>query len=129
MRVKTVPLLRQALAKRSRVALDLAFDLMVLPLSYVALNVSAFIVLALAAAAIEPQLFAWVWIGVACGVALVLHILRGWQLSGAGAQGLLDLARAPFFLFWKIVVMMRGGESKEWVRTKREGTQPPPPAQ
>ena len=53
---------------------------------------------------------------------LVLHILRGWHLSGAGLQGLADLARAPFFLLWKVLVMVRGNSSKEWVRTKRENS-------
>jgi hypothetical protein len=43
-------------------------------------------------------------------------------MSGAGLQGLLDLAWSPVFLLWKIVVMLRGRESKEWVRTKREGS-------
>ncbi len=35
-------------------------------------------------------------------------------------RGLLDLARAPFFLVWKLLVMFSRGNSKEWVRTKRE---------
>lgn len=58
----------------------------------------------------------------ACVAALMLYILRGWQLSGVGLKGLFDLARAPFFLAWKIVIMLRGRASKEWVRTKREGS-------
>ena len=67
---------------------------------------------------------AWEWLAIGCCLALVLHILRGWQLSGAGLRGLLDLGRAPFFLVWKLMVMLgsRGG-SREWVRTKREGSQ------
>jgi len=122
MRMKTLPLLREAVRTRSRVRLDLALDLLVLPLSYVALNIAALLVLATFAALREPQLYPWVWVGVGCSAALALHILRGWQLSGAGAQGLLDLARAPFFLLWKIIVMSSGRDSKEWVRTKREGS-------
>jgi len=121
-RSKTGLLLQQALRKRSWVCLDLALDLMVLPLSYVVLNVVALLVLATLAAGKGPDSYAWVWLGAGCVGALGLHILRGWQLSGAGLQGLLDLARAPFFLFWKIMVMVTGGGSKEWVRTKREGS-------
>jgi cellulose synthase/poly-beta-1,6-N-acetylglucosamine synthase-like glycosyltransferase len=116
----TVPLLRQAVRKRSLVCLDLACDLMVLPLSYVVLNVLALLVLAVIATLAQPLMQVWIWVGLGCVAALVLHILRGWQLSGAGLQGLVDLARAPFFLLWKIVVMLRGNRSKEWVRTKRE---------
>jgi cellulose synthase/poly-beta-1,6-N-acetylglucosamine synthase-like glycosyltransferase len=119
MRSKTLPLLQQVLATRSRVCLDLAVDLLVLPLSYVALNVVAFFVLAVVAAGQVSA--AWAWLAVGCCLALALHILRGWQLSGAGMRGLLDLGRAPFFLAWKLMVMLGGrGESKEWVRTKRE---------
>jgi cellulose synthase/poly-beta-1,6-N-acetylglucosamine synthase-like glycosyltransferase len=118
----TVPLLRQAVRGRSRVCFDLACDLMVLPLSYVVLNVVALLVLAGIAALVQPAVQAWMWVGLGCGAALVLHILRGWQLSGTGLQGLADLARAPFFLLWKILVMLRGNQSKEWVRTKREGS-------
>jgi cellulose synthase/poly-beta-1,6-N-acetylglucosamine synthase-like glycosyltransferase len=118
MRSKTLPLLRQGLATRSRVCLDLALDLLVLPLSYVALNVVAFLVLAGVAAGQVSA--AWAWLAVGCCLALALHILRGWQLSGAGIRGLLDLGRAPFFLAWKLMVMLGGRESKEWVRTKRE---------
>jgi cellulose synthase/poly-beta-1,6-N-acetylglucosamine synthase-like glycosyltransferase len=122
-RTKTLPLLRQALRKRSVVCLDLALDLMVLPLSYVALNVVVLLFLAgVAAAAGQPFVQAWVWLGAGCVAALVLHILRGWQLSGAGLQGLLDLAWSPVFLIWKIIVMLSGRGSKEWVRTKREGS-------
>jgi cellulose synthase/poly-beta-1,6-N-acetylglucosamine synthase-like glycosyltransferase len=118
----TVPLLRQAVRKRSLVCLDLACDLMVLPLSYVVLNVLALLVLAVIATLAQPLMQVWIWVGLGCVAALVLHILRGWQLSGTGLQGLVDLARAPFFLLWKIVVMLRGNQSKEWVRTKREGS-------
>ena len=122
-RSNTLPLLRQALRKRSLVCLDLAFDLMVLPLSYVVLNVVALLLLAALFAVTGLQSGSvWLWLGAACACALMIYILRGWQLSGAGLQGLLDLARAPFFLVWKIVIMIRGRESNEWIRTKREGS-------
>jgi cellulose synthase/poly-beta-1,6-N-acetylglucosamine synthase-like glycosyltransferase len=119
LRDKTLPLLKQALLKRSAVCLDLAMDLLVLPLSYVALNAAA---LAAAAWLLAPfDTGPWFWTGVACCGALVLYILRGWQLSGTGSRGLLDLLRAPFFLLWKLAVMFRSRRSNEWVRTNREG--------
>ena len=118
-REKTLPLLRQALLNRSALCLDLALDLMVLPLSYVALNVAAVLVLATFAAT-QGVSQAWQWLGIGCAVSLLFYTLRGWQLSGAGLRGLLDLARVPFFLAWKIAVMARGRHSKEWVRTNRE---------
>jgi hypothetical protein len=60
-------------------------------------------------------------LGAAFAICLLLYVLRGWQLSGVGAQGLLDLARAPGFLIWKVVLMLKPNKSTEWVRTDREG--------
>lgn len=119
-RTRTVPLLAQAVRRHSLVCLDLACDLMVLPLSFVALNVGLLVILAIAASAAQPSLHGWVWVGAACTAILTLHVLRGWQLSGTGARGLLDLARAPFFLLWKIAALS-GRRPRQWVRTKREG--------
>jgi hypothetical protein len=58
----------------------------------------------------------------ACSGALVAYVLRGWQLSGVGPKGILDLARVPWFLVWKIWLTLRRHDSKEWVRTGREGS-------
>lgn len=122
MRRMTWPLLRAAAAHRSRVCLDLALDLIVLPLSYVVVNVAVFVVLATGLAMFLPSLQAWLWLAAGCAAALVTYVLRGWQLSGTGLQGLLDLARAPLYLVWKIVLMLRRGAGREWVRTEREGS-------
>ncbi|HEX2585028.1 MAG TPA: glycosyltransferase family 2 protein [Steroidobacteraceae bacterium] len=119
-RNKTFPLLMHAFKQPSRVCLDLALDLMVLPLSYVVINIVLLTGLAALMTWIDGSFITWLWIGVGCVVALVLHVLRGWQLSGTGAQGLLDFAHAPGFLLWKLVLMLRRRESKEWVRTERE---------
>jgi len=119
-RNKTLPLLIQAVKQPSRVCLDLALDLMVLPLSYVVINVALLIGLAALAMWFDHHFIVWMWAGVACVVALALHVLRGWQLSGTGMQGLLDFAHAPGFLLWKLVLMLSRRESKEWVKTERE---------
>jgi cellulose synthase/poly-beta-1,6-N-acetylglucosamine synthase-like glycosyltransferase len=120
-RGKTLPLLAAAFRQRSAICLDLALDLLVLPLSYVAINVLALIAMAAALSWWQPAYYGWVWAGLACGASLVLYVLRGWQLSGIGAQGLLDLARAPGFLVWKVLLMLNPRKSGEWVRTDREG--------
>ena len=119
-RSKTLPLLQAALQRRSAVCADLALDLLVLPLSYVALNVIAFATLAAIANLAFPAAAMWLWPALVCGAALALYVLRGWQLSGIGAQGVLDLARAPFFLAWKVLLLLRRQKSTEWVRTERE---------
>jgi cellulose synthase/poly-beta-1,6-N-acetylglucosamine synthase-like glycosyltransferase len=119
-RQKTLPLLSAAAARRSAVCLDLGLDLMVLPLSYIALNVLALVSVAILAAWNHPALQVWVWVAIGCLLSQLLYVLRGWKLSGVGAQGLLDLARAPMFLLWKLLLLLRPRKSQTWVRTGRE---------
>ncbi len=119
-RSKTLSLLRTARGPGGGVCLDLALDLLVLPLSYVAVNVALLIVLAGVALLWEPSVEIWLWLGLGCGASLLLYVLRGWQLSGVGMRGLVDLLRAPFFVLWKVLLMLRAHKSGEWVRTKRE---------
>ena len=119
-RRKTMPLLIAAVKQPSIVCLDLALDLLVLPLSYVALNVVALMVVAGMATWWRASFEPWLWLSAACAASLVVYVLRGWQLSGVGPRGLLDLARAPGFLVWKVVLMLSPGKSAEWVRTDRE---------
>lgn len=122
LRTKTLPLLKQAVAKRSLVCLDLAMDLLVLPLSYVVLNAAALTAAGWLLAPAEARTGPWFWTGLLCFAGLGAYVLRGWQLSGAGLRGLLDLMRAPFFLLWKIAVMFRSRRATEWIRTRREGS-------
>lgn len=118
-RTQALPLLRAGLTRPSAVCLDLAFDLLVLPLSYVVLNVLALAGLALAWQWLGHPAAAWLALSLACAASLAAYVLRGWWLSGVGWRGLLDLAAAPFFLVWKLAVMLRPG-GNSWVRTERE---------
>jgi cellulose synthase/poly-beta-1,6-N-acetylglucosamine synthase-like glycosyltransferase len=118
-RSKTLELLRAAVRQRSRICLDLAADLLVLPLSYIVLNIA---LLAATAALVQmwlPEARVWLWAAAGCAACVCAYVLRGWRLSGIGARGILDLARAPAFLTWKLLLMLRR-ESSEWVRTDRE---------
>ncbi|MEO8315998.1 MAG: glycosyltransferase family 2 protein [Pseudomonadota bacterium] len=119
-RSKTLPLLKRAVTARSLVCLDLAADLLVLPLSYVALNAMALTAAAWLLAPAAERTGVWFWLGLSCCAALLLYILRGWQLSKTGLRGLLDLLRAPFYMMWKLAVMFRSRRTTEWVRTNRE---------
>ena len=119
-RTQTLKLLNAALKRRSGVCLDLALDLLVLPLSYVALNVLLLLSVAAFALWLNLAPAAWLWAGIACFAGLCSYVLRGWQLSGIGARGALDLAGIPWFLAWKVWLMLQRRESKEWVRTSRE---------
>lgn len=118
-RSRAIPLLRAAIRRADAVCLDLALDLMVLPLSYVTLNVVLLIGCALIAVHWRLAQFAWLWLALACVASLLAYVLRGWQLSGIGARGLFDLARAPVFLTWKVLLMLRPRKDG-WVRTDRE---------
>lgn len=119
-RSRTLPLLQAARRSGGGVCLDLAIDLLVLPLSYVAINVALLIVLASLAMLWEPSMDSWLWLGIFCGISLSLHVLRGWQLSGVGMRGLRDLVRVPMFVLWKALLMQRRYAPAEWIRTKRE---------
>ncbi|MDE2219365.1 MAG: glycosyltransferase [Gammaproteobacteria bacterium] len=118
-RAQALPLLRAGLTRPSAICLDLACDLLVLPLSYVVLNVLALAGLALLLQWLGHPAAAWLSLSLVCALSLALYVLRGWQLSGVGWRGLLDLAAAPFYLAWKLAVMLRPGGSS-WVRTERE---------
>lgn len=119
-RARARPLLLASLRRLSLVCLDLALDLIVPPLSYVALNAALLLVLAAMLSWWNMAYLPWLWVAASCVLSILLYVLRGWQLSGVGLRGLLDLAWAPAFLGWKIVSMLRRHDSKEWVRTDRE---------
>jgi len=120
MRSRAAPLLLAALCQPSRICLDLALDLLLLPLSYVALNTISLIVVAWALSQWLPLWPGWLGLGLACAAVLLLHVLRGWQLSGLGRKGLIDLLYAPFFVGWKLLVMLGRRDPRGWVSTRRE---------
>ncbi|HSQ66388.1 MAG TPA: glycosyltransferase family 2 protein [Polyangiaceae bacterium] len=109
-------------ALHDRIALDLAVDLVVPPLSVLVsltlLGASA----SLALAHFEAPgglLAAALW--GASGLALLAHVLRGWQLSGTGLRGLAGFVFAIPYLAWKLTLPLRGGpRATGWVRTERE---------
>ena len=59
-------------------------------------------------------------------VALLLHVARGWQISGTGARGLGALAHVPAYLAWKLTLPLRRATHArgEWVRTARDEERP-----
>ncbi len=118
-RSSTVPLLLAAVRNRSLVCLDLACDLIVPPLSYLTANI---VLLGFAAGLLSiwaPTTTFWIWWAIGCAAVLILHVLRGWQLSGMGIRGLLALAHVPGFILWRIWLLL-GRKTSNWVRTERE---------
>ncbi|HVW26967.1 MAG TPA: glycosyltransferase family 2 protein [Polyangiaceae bacterium] len=117
-----VRLLKEGL-RGNRVLLDLAADVLVPPLSKVAVSSVAGAVVAFAAAALTGGGFvvSRAVFG-ASVVAVVAYVIRGWAVSGTGMRGLVDLALAPVYVVWKSTVSMRAATAPqaEWIRTRRE---------
>jgi hypothetical protein len=86
----------------------------------VVLNVAALLLLAAVLATGSSLAVAGLWCGVGCLFCIALYTLRGWQLSDTGAAGLVALLYAPFFVLWKLFVVLVHRGSGEWVRTRRE---------
>ncbi len=119
------PLLGAALRRRNAVLLDLAADLLVPPLSYVALG-------AMSGAAVTAYRYArgsgaawalWPWCVALAGI--TVYVARGVWLARVGPRVVLDLLCVPFYMVWKVAVALRRVPRKgEWVRTAREGERP-----
>lgn len=121
-----LPLLAEGLRKGDRVLVDLAMDLLVPPLSYVVLGAGAVTLAGTALSAWQGQVALSASAGAFCMGSVVLYVFRGWWVSGMGVRGLVDLARAPFYVAWKVWLMLSKPQEKkgEWVRTTREARKP-----
>jgi hypothetical protein len=115
-----LPALLRAAAGGSWLCLDLALDLLTLPLTYIALSTFLLLLTALGGHALGVVGMGPVWLATATAVLLALHVARGWWLSGVGLRGALDLACVPVFVAWRLVVALRP-KQRAWVRTDREG--------
>jgi cellulose synthase/poly-beta-1,6-N-acetylglucosamine synthase-like glycosyltransferase len=126
-RLRAAPLLRQAVAQRSPILLDLAMDLFVPPLSWVGVACAAGLLASAALAFAVPSAGAPAASALAvwslATLFLFVHGMRGWALSGVGLRGLLDLFCIPVYVAWKVTLLFRRpAESKDsWVRTARSG--------
>lgn len=115
-------LLALAVRRNDSMLLDLAMDLVVPPLAYLALACAAGTIwsgLALRHGLGGPISFLMWAASLAC---VLLYVGRGWALSGVGRHGLAGLAAAPVYLLWKASTLFARERStdEEWVRTTRE---------
>jgi len=114
-------LLRTAVMQRSAIALDLAADVLVPPLTTLTAASLAGTVMAAAL---------W-WLGVAgplgfagwavSDVALMTYVCRGCALARTGSRTVADLLWAPLYAAWKVTLLARPPRRRGWVRTRREG--------
>ena len=101
---------------------DLGLDLLVPPLATIGLAVLLLFVVSYAGLLALPGALspvAGLFAALLAGTALCLHVARGWQLSGTGRRGLMDLASAPRFALWKLLLRCRPSQNSVWVRTRR----------
>jgi 1,2-diacylglycerol 3-beta-glucosyltransferase len=114
-------LVRAGISRRDRVLFDLGLDLLVPPLSRIAVGMLAAELAGIGLLLVGAP-------GVAAGVytvgttAVAAYVLRGWQVSGTGLRGLADLGLAPVYVGWKATLRFRRPKqaTSSWVRTKRE---------
>ncbi|MGC4093533.1 MAG: glycosyltransferase family 2 protein [Polyangiaceae bacterium] len=116
-------LLGRALSERSLLLFDLAADLLIPPLSSVAVNTALGLAgsAGLWAAGLASPWVPLVFLG-GSGL-LVLYVGRGAALSGLGLQVFADLLRVPGYVVWKqsLKRKARSVAKDEWVRTARAG--------
>lgn len=115
-------LLRAGLAQGNRVLFDLALDLLVPPLSRIALGALAGLVAASVLTVVAGKIsYALPFFGFSV-LAVALYVLRGWSVSGTGARGLFDLLFAPIYVIWKLGLRFKkpARPTGTWVRTERE---------
>jgi 1,2-diacylglycerol 3-beta-glucosyltransferase len=130
LRAHALRLVKAAIARKDRVLGDLAIDVLVPPLSRLAVASA----LGLAAAGVGWYVSGGFVTSLAVfgfsGFALGAYVLRGWSVSNTGLRGLLDLARAPVYVLWKLRLKVRPAKPEaEWVRTAREGAGSKPVAE
>ncbi len=75
--------------------------------------------LAVATGGIGLSLIAW---GIS-GLFAAVYVFRGWTLSGTGAQGLVYLLCSPFYVAWRMTLLLKKSKDPrdEWIRTARQG--------
>jgi 1,2-diacylglycerol 3-beta-glucosyltransferase len=117
------PLLLEAVQRRSALLYDLALDLLIPPLSTLALCIAAGVAVAALVSWQQGTAITALWAWLASAAFVFAYVARGWALSGTGLRGLRAMSFAPFFVVWKLFVLARGGgapRAQEWVRTARE---------
>jgi 1,2-diacylglycerol 3-beta-glucosyltransferase len=119
-----MPILWKGLTAGDRILVDLGLDLLVPPFAYLAAAAVAGTAASVGASWVAGRTLWPVWPWAASLLALFLYVARGWWLSGTGVRGLLGLAGGPFYLVWKLGLLLRSrkGGKTGWVRTPRDGS-------
>jgi cellulose synthase/poly-beta-1,6-N-acetylglucosamine synthase-like glycosyltransferase len=107
---------------KNRVLFDLSLDLLIPPLSRLALAAVLGFAVSLALRVVFPDSYLALAVFSAELACLFLYVLRGWSLSGTGLRGLADLCLAPVYVVWKMALRFQRPKkaTSTWVRTERE---------
>ncbi|HEY1958245.1 MAG TPA: glycosyltransferase family 2 protein [Polyangiaceae bacterium] len=121
LRKRGLALLVRGIAERDAMLFDLGLDVVLPPLSKIAVATvavgAAAGLVAVGSLASGRAPIAWIP-AVASGALLGVYVARGVQLSGLGARGVATLAWAPVYVVWKATLGRQ--KPSTWVRTRRE---------
>ena len=125
-RERALPLLMESLRRRSLLLFDAAWDLLTPPLAELAALLLAFLALTALGAAMHLLPHPALWLGASLFglLALIVYVLGGLRVAGAGPDAYAALLQAPFYAVWKIALLVTGRKPArntpdEWVRTER----------
>lgn len=125
-REHALPLILAGLKRGNKVLLDLGLDLIIPPLSKIAVGIAA-VTVAGGALVLVAHAPGYTFAAGALGTsAVVVYVLRGWMVSGTGLRGLIDLGLSPVYVAWKMTLRFRppARATSDWVRTQREAGPP-----
>lgn len=120
-RERTLPLLGEAVRRRSLLLLDAAWDLLTPPLAELAALLLLFAGLTAFGASTHllPAPKLWLLAAASGLLGLCVYVLCGLRVAGASADAYAALARAPFYALWKFALLFTKKSGPEWVRTER----------
>lgn len=114
------PLLRDGLQVRDGLLLDLGMDLLVPPLSTVAVTVAVGLLLSTGLTAIAGTMTVALVLWLAALAGLLGYVARGCAMTEAPLRTMMDLFWAPVFIVWKLTRRTaRPSLAGEWIRTAR----------
>jgi cellulose synthase/poly-beta-1,6-N-acetylglucosamine synthase-like glycosyltransferase len=124
-RIHALRLLWRGIRGRDRVKLDLAFGLLLPPLTTLAALIGVGLALAVLLSWFAGSTLGVLWLFAACAAGVLVYAARGWWLSGTGARGLWALWTIPRYAAWKLTLPLRRATHPrgEWVRTARREEQ------
>jgi len=116
------PFLLRGLRTGDPVLADLGLDLLVPPLAVLGAGAAAGTLVAGLASWAAGRPLASLWLFGAALAGLLLHLARGFRLSGLGWRGVTALLHLPVYLIWKLRLALARPEHPRgaWVRTQRE---------